>query len=464
MKRDAFYRVLNKKKNDFIIQMIELRERILFEENQNNPSWKSWSNFRFLNMSTWQFSTNTIFNLFIFSTFVFFISCNSPKNKNIESSVNTFDECIYPKGAFIYKNYLIILGENTVESSTSRGVRDSIKYSQTKKIIAIDLYTNKIDNSAFKDMNTDSLTWLFVRNDSLYGKFASNDSIGYQWKLWKNNTWENSHPFQSQIAFQSTLLGKNCKLIYEDSIYYFYRIDQGEWGGAIVFHNKRTGISNGFPMYDPPSQIFSDSSGYVVLGRSPFGDQYCVLRFHNPEQLPQIDDSLKAFFAYKLEGQIEYADFYNFFVEKMRQEIINSDSSNIEKTICNTENFHQQFMPLDSASIVSKFYHVKHMLIQTIKPYTHCYGIIQKNQAYYAVLNIDSMYYVSELSYLESDKLINHSILMLPVNRIFLFSRTYNNETIIITSKSDIEDACHLFTCLVITDNFIKTYHFTPED
>lgn len=403
---------------------------------------------------------SSIAGAFMLILILFSVSCSNTKDGKIESSVATFDECIYPRGAVIYRNYLIIVGENTVAESSSKGVRDSLKYSKKKKLFAIDLDNDKMNDSICSNISTSDLFNLFVRNDSLFGKFDSQKKDESYWQLWDGSKWSRCEIFPYETEFITSDLYKSSYKIFEDSLYFVYSCDQGEWGSGIIFICKKNNVVRGFPMRIP-HQVFKDSLGYVVMGKDDIGFE--IIRFRNPELLPVIHDSIIGY--NDIEGLIQPSRMYlyNYFEQYIYEELYSSNSDYSHYKSVSKDQVGLFGYLLDSNNNISKRYKAEHMLISTRPPYLSMKGLMFLNDRYYCILETDSSVFVSEGKHVDSGDLANDYIFKTNLIGVRQFRKIDPNTYVILLSSTDWESPCHNFTCLIINDNFIKTYHFIPD-
>jgi hypothetical protein len=421
-----------------------------------------------------QSSTNIIFKSFIFCILAIIISCNPLKNKNIESSVNTFDECIYPKGAFIYKNYLIILGKNIVSGLTSREIRDSLEYSKKTKIIAIDLYSNKIDNSAFRQMSTDNLFWLYVKNDTLFGNFKSSDRNKNNWAFWNNGEWIETNDILGRIKFNSSLLRKDCHLIFEDPLYYIYSFNQGEFGSAVIFLNKKTEIPHGYPM-PQPVQAFKENNNYIVTGFFDYTNGSEVIEFANPDLLPVIPDSLIQYSPQKKEKypKLLYLDQYLEF------QILLALPDSFQELIRETEKHKFDETRIDdSTTLISlSFFGIFDSLLRytekavyildnkfsTNRSGLFCKAVIPYRNKRYCLFDDYEYLYLCKLNSSNMDTVFESRFYQFK-KPVYYFIHNFGETQLLFCNYSEWDSFNSNFKCILINDNFIKTYHFTPED
>lgn len=405
---------------------------------------------------------NIIGCAFFLSLLSMLVSCSDKKDGKIESSVVTFNECIYPRGAVVYRNYLIIVGENTVAESSSQVVRDLLKYSRKKKLFAIDLDNDELNDSICSVISTTDLFNLSVRNDSLFGKFGSPKKDEGNWQLWNGSKWAPFNMFPFESKFMSSHLYKSCYKIYEDSAYFVYGCDQGEWGSGVLFLNKENNVVRGFPMRNA-LQVFNDTSVYVVMGKDDIVDGFEIIRFRNPELLPVIHDSIIGYCD--KEGLIKPRRMYlyNYLEQYIYKDLY---SSNSDYSWCKSISKNQVGLfgnLLDSNNSISKRYKAEHMLISTRPPYSNMKGIMFLNEKYYCILEIDSSLIVSEVKHMESGDLANDYIFKTNLVGVRQFREIDPNTYMIILSSTDWDSPCHKYTCLIINDQYIKTYHFIPD-
>lgn len=207
-------------------------------------------------------------------------------------------------------------------------------------------------------------------------------------------------------------------------------------------------------------QVFRDSSGYVVMGKDDIGFE--IIRFKNPELFPLIHDSI---IGYKDKAGLlktSRMHLYNYFEQYIYEDLFSPNSDYQHYKSVSKDQVGLFGYLLDSNNIISKRYKAKHMLISTIPPYLSMKGLMFLNEKYYCILETDSSLIVSEVKHLESGDLANDYIFKTNLVGVRQFRKIDSNTYVIILSSTDWESPCHKFTCLIINDNFIKTYHFVP--
>lgn len=229
---------------------------------------------------------------FLLILVLFSVSCSNDKDEKIESSEATFDECISLNGAVIYKNYLILVGENANSDCSVRDVWYTVKYGKNTRVFVYDLLTDKRDDDFRQVIQLDNLIRYYVRNDSLFAETKSNKYNETNWWFLNGDKWIETNPFPSSERFNKSCLKRVCHQIFEDSVYVIYGYDQGEFGNAVLFLEKKTGIVRGYPMRSARKAL-KDTSGYLILGICyHMMESFEVLRIPNPELLPIVPDSL----------------------------------------------------------------------------------------------------------------------------------------------------------------------------
>jgi len=397
---------------------------------------------------------------FLLMLVFFCVSCSNKKDGKIESSVVTFNECIYPRGAVVYRNNLIIVGENTSPDDSRDLFISEVNNSDIRKIFVYNLETNKADPELQSKIYNKGIKWLYVRNDSLYGKFDSQKKDESYWQLWDGSKWSRCEIFPYETEFITSDLYKSSYKIFEDSLYFVYGCDQGEWGSGIIFISKKNHIVRGFPMRIA-HQVFKDSSGYVVMGKDDIGFE--IIRFRNPELLPVIHDSIIGYNDIEELIQPSRMYLYNYFEQYIYEELYSSNSDYSHYKSVSKDHVGLFGYLLDSNNNISKRYKAEHMLISTRPPYSSMKGLMFLNDRYYCILQIDSSLIISEVKHLESEDLTNDYIFKFDSLIVWQFRKIEPNTYVINLSATDWESPCHKFTCLIINDNFIKTYHFIPD-
>ncbi|MDX9932112.1 MAG: hypothetical protein RB294_05975 [Bacteroidales bacterium] len=408
---------------------------------------------------------SSIAGAFMLILILFSVSCSNTKDGKIESSVATFDECIYPRGAVIYRNYLIIVGENTSPDDSSDLVISEVNNNDIRKIFVYNLETNKADPELQSEIFKKGIKWLYVRNDSLFGRFSTENDLIDSWSFWDGKNWIETHPFSPAARFETSYLRKECGNIFEDNHFLIYSYNQGEFGNAVLFLDKSSGEILGFPLYTP-RQVIKDSSGYIVFGRlDHMVSLYSVIHIKHPEKLPKVPDSLIMYdFSGKTDTSILlYLDIY---LKSQMIEIF-SDSITI-KTQANSLDF-ECFNIFDAKQIYLTYDSMNYSandVVNLIKQdNTDSVGeaIFMYQSKLYIILIDEKFWYLCEMNNLSQKIIQDNYIVKIPKPR-FCITRTYFGDSFLfVYSYSDMDSPCMNFTCLIINDNFIKTYHFIPD-
>jgi len=402
---------------------------------------------------------------FLLMLVFFCVSCSNKKDGKIESSVVTFNECIYPRGAVVYRNNLIIVGENTSPDDSRDLFISEVNNSDIRKIFVYNLETNKAYPELQSKIYNKGIKWLYVRNDSLFGRFSTENDLIDSWSFWDGEKWIAARPFVPAERFQTSYLRKECGNIFEDDHFLIYSYNQGEFGNAVLFLDKSSGEITGFPLYTP-RQVIKDSSGYIVFGRlDHMVSSYSVIHIKHPEKLPKVPDSLIMYdFSGKTDTSILIClDIY--LRSQMSKGYSNRDTIKVQGDSLdfgcfNVFDSNQIYLTYDSANYSSNdvVYLIKQDNTDSVGE-----AIFMYQSKLYIILIDEKFWYLCEMNNLSQKIIQDNYIVKIPKPR-FCITRTYFGDSFLfVYCYSDMDYPCMKFTCLIINDNFIKTYHFIPD-
>jgi hypothetical protein len=411
-----------------------------------------------------------LITLILFITITLFSCKIENKKTEYKSGEWTIKECIQPIDAVLYSDYIILL-----ENETDLYYKSDIRFQKPEKIYsstkftAINYFTNELDTAFENLINRDGISNLYVKKDTLYAF----DVFKNSWLQW-NNKWIQKSPFNNQFyfEFEKSYLKSRCKLIFEDSKYFVYSYNKGEFGTGVLFLNKENGKLSGHKMIRATS-VFKDNNGYVVSGNTGYYKIMSqLIRIKNPDKLPTIPD-----YQIIYEKDTAKYDFRNQgnLAEYMFDEILRKldDSTKIklyaiqEKIQHFNERRDRDFskriiLEMQVDSLFKLYENLKYLFDNSywyIDDETLCYSTFNYQNKILHFIG-DSNLYLAEFQnnrpIIYQDTIITNTI---PLGLV-ISNWQINDKSLIVLNSGFMNDTCSTVNCLIIDNDNVKRYEF----